>query len=57
MKQEILDELVRDLTKVGSISKSEARRRIQDYAMEFLKEYLDGQDIFTKAMDNANKKL
>ena len=29
-QEEFVDELVRDITKVGSISKSEVRRRIND---------------------------
>lgn len=39
-KQELLNGLVRDLTKVGSIPKSEARRRIQEYAESVVRERL-----------------
>lgn len=34
-----LDELIRDCTRVGSISKSEARRRIKDLGDERLKDF------------------
>ncbi len=37
-----LDELIRDLTKVGSISKSEARRRITEYGNERVREVIEG---------------
>ena len=45
-QQESLDELVRDLTKVGSIPKSEAKRRIENLlTQEKERAYQEGRDV------------
>ncbi len=53
-----LDELIRDLTKVGSISKSEARRRITEYGNERVRECVEGIPtgalVLAKDISNPN---
>jgi len=50
---EELDTLVRDLTQVGSISKSEARRRIEEYAEGRAEEIIACRNINTHAHDKC----
>ena len=60
--KDLIDNLIRDITKVGFMSKSEARRRIEEILQKAREDaFIDGQiEVYEKWMDiikERSKKL
>lgn len=51
MNNELLDELIKDLTKAGSIPKSEAKRRLDEYVVSVIKEAMPKRKTFVNKSD------